>query len=329
MKSPVGAVRLLPDRRHRRPVRLHRRAQLAGHRAARPTRSGPGPSSSRSGSRTTTSPPPRTPTTGGPGFPYLDSITYKPIPDPDQLLASLQSGGVDIMHTDTARRHQPAAGRHLAGLHRRLEERGRRAGHGLHPAQPVQGPVRQPQGAPGRGLRHQLGPVRGRSSTRGSTPPPTARSPRTSPYYVADNGYPVSNVAKAKQLVNEVQQETGKPVAVTLNHTPDPSTTRIAEYLQQQLQTAGMKVTLSPGPAGRHHQHRPARHVRGPGVAPVRRRRPRPQLHLLEPDQRQHSGVLHQHGPQHRPQHAGGPAQGPPVRRPRPTGSPPTRRSAS
>jgi len=35
-------------------------------------------------------------------LPYLDSITYKPIPDPDQLLATLQSGGVDIMHSDTA-----------------------------------------------------------------------------------------------------------------------------------------------------------------------------------------------------------------------------------
>jgi peptide/nickel transport system substrate-binding protein len=36
-----------------------------------------------------------------PGLPYLDSITYKPVPDPDQLLASLDSGAVDIMHTDT------------------------------------------------------------------------------------------------------------------------------------------------------------------------------------------------------------------------------------
>ena len=38
----------------------------------------------------------------------------------------------------------------------------------------------------------------------------------------------------------------GKPVTVTLDHTPDPNTTKIAEYLQQQLQTAGMQVTLSP-----------------------------------------------------------------------------------
>ena len=37
-----------------------------------------------------------------PGYPYLDSITYKPIPDSQQLLNSLNSGVVDIIHTSTA-----------------------------------------------------------------------------------------------------------------------------------------------------------------------------------------------------------------------------------
>ena len=56
---------------------------------------------------------------------------------------------------------------------------------------------------------------------------------------MADNGYPVYNPSKAEQLVKQVQQETGKPVAITLAHIPDPNTTKIAEYLQQQLQTVG------------------------------------------------------------------------------------------
>ena len=34
-------------------------------------------------------------------MPYLDSITYKPIPDADQILASLNSGVIDILHTAT------------------------------------------------------------------------------------------------------------------------------------------------------------------------------------------------------------------------------------
>ena len=85
-----------------------------------------------------------------------------------------------------------------------------------------------------------------RSSTTGSTPPSNGPFTTTSPYYLADNGYPVYNPAKANQLVNEVKQETGQPVTVALNHTPDSSTTKIAEYLQQKLQSVGMTVTLSP-----------------------------------------------------------------------------------
>ena len=57
---------------------------------------------------------------------------------------------------------------------------------------------------------------------------------------------PPPTASKAKQLVQEVQQETGKPVVATINHTPDPAATRDAEFYQQQLQTAGMTVTLSP-----------------------------------------------------------------------------------
>jgi ABC-type transport system substrate-binding protein len=77
---------------------------------------------------------------------------------------------------------------------------------------------------------------------------PTTNGPFTpnSPYYVADNGYPEYNPAKATQLVNEVKSETGKPVTVSLNHTPDSQTTKIAEYLQQKLQAVGMVVTLTP-----------------------------------------------------------------------------------
>ena len=35
-------------------------------------------------------------------------------------------------------------------------------------------------------------------------------------------------------------------MSFTLNHVPDPVTTRIAEYLSGALQTVGMHVTLAP-----------------------------------------------------------------------------------
>ncbi len=67
----------------------------------------------------------------------------------------------------------------------------------------------------------------------------------TSPYYLADNGYPAYNLAKAKQLVSEVKAS-GTSVTFTLGHTPDPKGSQIGQYLLQQLQQAGMNVSLQP-----------------------------------------------------------------------------------
>jgi peptide/nickel transport system substrate-binding protein len=77
---------------------------------------------------------------------------------------------------------------------------------------------------------------------------PTTNGPftSTSPYYNPNSPYPKYDPAKATQLVSEVHSETGQPVVVTLNHVPDSSTTRIAEYLQSKLQSVGMTVNLEP-----------------------------------------------------------------------------------
>ena len=53
-------------------------------------------------------------------------------------------------------------------------------------------------------------------------------------------------MSKAKSLVKQVAQETGQPVVVHPQPRPRRQHHPIAEYLQQQLQTVGMKVTLTP-----------------------------------------------------------------------------------
>jgi peptide/nickel transport system substrate-binding protein len=136
-----------------------------------------------------------------------------------------------------------------------------------------------------------------------------------SPYH-APTGYPAPNVAMAKKLIAEVQQETGKPVSLTINHVPDPSTTRIAEFVQQQFQTAGMQVDLTPIQQAQIINTA----LIGTFQAQIWRQfgAVDPDLNyipLLEPDQH-HPGVLHQHGPQRRPGHADGPPQGTPVTEP-------------
>jgi peptide/nickel transport system substrate-binding protein len=179
------------------------------------------------------------------GLPHLDKITYKPITDPDALLASLQSGAVDIMHTDTAEPTLTLRGDTSLGY---IDDSKHVAGEAdmgcllLNLSKPPFNNLKLRQATAHAISSEQYVKVIDKGVN------PTSNGPFSpgSPYWLENNGYPEYNPAKAKQLVKEVAQETGKPVEVALNHTPDASTTRIAEYLQQQLQAVGMTVTLSP-----------------------------------------------------------------------------------
>ncbi len=179
-----------------------------------------------------------------PGLPYLDSITYKPIPDPSSLLSSLQSGSVDIMHTDTAIEIKALRGNSSFGY---TDDSKNVAGEPdmgcllLNLSKPPFDNLKLRQAAAYAISSAQYVAV----IDQGVNPTSNGPFTTTSPYYLADNGYPVYDVDKAKQLVQEVQQA-GQPVSLSLNHVPDASTTRIAQYYQQQLQTVGMTVTLNP-----------------------------------------------------------------------------------
>jgi peptide/nickel transport system substrate-binding protein len=180
-----------------------------------------------------------------PGYPYLDSITYKPIIDPEALLSSLNSGVVDIMHTDVPEVITSLRSATSLGY---IDDSKNVAG------EPDMGcMLLNLSKAPFDNLKLRQATAHAIDSAqyvevidKGVDATSNGPFATGSPYYVADNGYPVYDAAKATSLVKEVQQETGQPVSFTLNHVPDPVTTRIAEYLQAQLQTVGMHVTLAP-----------------------------------------------------------------------------------
>lgn len=178
------------------------------------------------------------------GMPYLDSITYRPIPDPQQLLASLNSGAIDIMHTDTASDiSQLRSNTSLAYCDDSVKVAG----------EPDMSCIQlNLSKAPFDNLKLRQAMAYATSSAQyvkvidgGVTEPSNGVFTSTSPYYLADNGYPAYNLSKAKQLVSEVKAS-GAPVSFTLGHTPDPKGSQIGQYLQQQLQQAGMTVTLQP-----------------------------------------------------------------------------------
>jgi peptide/nickel transport system substrate-binding protein len=178
-----------------------------------------------------------------PGYPYLDSITYRPIPDPDQLIASLKTGSVDIMHTSTP--HVTAELRADSSI-AYIDDSKHVAGE-----PDMDCILLNLSKAPFDNLKVRQAAAMAVSSAAYSTVitngvEPVSNGPfvEGSPYF-APTGYPAPDAAKASQLVKEVESQTGKPVSLTLNHVPDASTTRIAEFVQSQLQAVGMKVSLT------------------------------------------------------------------------------------
>ena len=178
-----------------------------------------------------------------PGYPYLDGITYKPIPDTEQLLASLQSRVVDIIHNSTAQVTASLRSDTSLGY---IDDSVHVAGEPdmncllLNLSKPPFDNLKVRQAAAMAVSSADYSKV----IDNGICPPSNAPFASGSPYY-SPTGYPDPDPDRAKQLVNEVQQQTGQPVAVTIDHVPDPSTTRIAEYIQQQFENAGMRVTLA------------------------------------------------------------------------------------
>lgn len=178
------------------------------------------------------------------GMPYLDSITYRPIPDPQQLLASLNSGAIDIMHTDVAADiSQLRSDTSLAYCDDSVKVAGEPDMSCIQ-LNLSKAPFDNPK------LRQAMAyaissPQYVKVIDGGVTEPSNGVFTSTSPYYLADNGYPAYNLAKAKQLVSEVKAS-GASVTFTLGHTPDPKGSQIGQYLLQQLQQAGMNVSLQP-----------------------------------------------------------------------------------
>jgi peptide/nickel transport system substrate-binding protein len=178
-----------------------------------------------------------------PDLPYLDSVTYRPIPDSEQLLDTLESGGVDVIHTSFSQvtaslRSNSSLGYtddsvHVAGEPDMLCLL-------LNLSKPPFDNQKVRQAAAMAISSAEYSKV----IENGICPPSSGPFAEGSPYF-APTGYPAPDPARAKQLITEVQHETGQPVSVTLDHTPDPSATRDAEYFQAQLQSAGMQVTLS------------------------------------------------------------------------------------
>jgi peptide/nickel transport system substrate-binding protein len=177
------------------------------------------------------------------GLPYLDSITYKPIVNPSSRADALETGEVDIIHTNDPN-----------GL---LLFRGNKKysyydNSGQVLGQPtVQCIMLNTTVAPLNNHDVRVAMAKCINQTqyvkvinKGVNAPMHGLFIPGSPYYTK-TAYPTYDPSGAAALIKKVQQQTGKPVTFNLNSLSDPETLAAAQFLQQAFQTAGMHVNIN------------------------------------------------------------------------------------
>jgi peptide/nickel transport system substrate-binding protein len=176
------------------------------------------------------------------GYPYLNSITYKPIINASSRAEALQTGQIDMMHGNSP--------------DNLLQFRGNKKYAYLDNSGEVVGqPTAQcimlntsTEPFNNKTLRQAMAKAVNTAQfskviDKGIDAPLSGLFLPGSEYYTKTS-YPKYDAAGAAKLVKQVQQQTGKPVTFTLNSTSDPETLAAAQFLQQAWQTAGMKVTI-------------------------------------------------------------------------------------
>ena len=166
-----------------------------------------------------------------PGLPYLDSITFKPIIDPASRVDALESGTIDIMHTNTPQ---------TFGSFRHNTKWSYVDDSGSILGQPAVNCIMlNTAAAPFNNLKLRKALAMATNSTEyskvvdvGINAPVTGLFLPGSPYYTK-TAYPAPDPKGAAKLVKEIEKETGQPVAFTLTSTNNSYVERAAEFLQQ------------------------------------------------------------------------------------------------
>jgi len=177
------------------------------------------------------------------GYPYLQSITYKPVIDPSARANALETGEVDMIHTNSPFSLLQFRGNTKWSYY---DNSGQVVGQPTAQcimlntaAEPFNNPT----------LRLAMAKSINRAQyskviDRGVDAPMNGLFLPGSQYY-SNTAYPAYDPAGAAKLVKQVQQQTGKPVAFTLNSTSNSDVLRAAQFLQQAWQQSGMQVSIA------------------------------------------------------------------------------------
>jgi peptide/nickel transport system substrate-binding protein len=176
------------------------------------------------------------------GYPYLSQITFKPIIDPNARVDALETGTVDMMHTNS-----PST--LLQFRHNKKWAYYDNSGSIL--GQPTVNCLMLNTGAAPFN-NHTLRTAMAKASNpaqysqvidKGINAPMSGLFLPGSEYYTK-TAYPSYDPKGAAKLVKQIEHETGQPVSFTLTATSNSDVQRAAQFVQQKFTQAGMKVNI-------------------------------------------------------------------------------------
>lgn len=175
------------------------------------------------------------------GLPYLDQVTFKPIPEAHTMYDALATGDIDMMVTSSNQIQAKLVTAAAAGQIQLVYSRGEtdEASVMLNTAAAPMNEL---------SVRQALVAATDTKSWAkavGVDPSTIADGPFApgSKWYIT-TGYPGYDLAKAKQLVQQYTAEHGSPPSFTLQCTPDSVVLQTCQILQSQWGQAGMKVRI-------------------------------------------------------------------------------------
>jgi len=174
-------------------------------------------------------------------LPYLDGVNFKVITETQSKINALIAGNVDMAGTSVPEGVIPAQKAAQAGQIQMIENKGEteEAFTMLNVAQPP---------FDNASARQAMAYATDQASyiaavDQGNTQPVSAVFREGTPFYT-DAPYPAYDLDKAKELVKQYEQETGKPLEFELLEDSTNAGSLQAQFLKQVWEQAGMKVTI-------------------------------------------------------------------------------------
>ena len=174
-------------------------------------------------------------------LPYVDTVTFHPIPDHQSRENSLKAGQIDIMHTDDTQTAvdfmNDSSYQYINDLHNPAGENEQHF-YMINTAVPPLDDIRVRQALAYSIDRRKVVEIEFNNLPPDSTGPFGPASP-----YHSDTGYPSYDLAKAKALVKAYEAEKG-PVKFQLSTVNDAKDLAVTQLVQSMFQAAGMQATI-------------------------------------------------------------------------------------